>query len=51
MGKLYKIETFNGFYDKLETLWKADNLTLNEKIEAGKLEKYEKDYIYFLKNR
>ena len=44
MGKLYKIETFNGFYDKLETLWKADNLTLNEKIEAGKLEKYEKDY-------
>ena len=43
-GKLYKIETFNGFHEKLKTLWKTGDLTLNEKVEADKIEKYEKDY-------
>ena len=50
-GKLYKIETFNGVHEKLKTFWKETNLISSERIEAEKIEKYEKDYIYFLKNR
>ena len=47
----YKIEIFNGVHKKLKTVWKETGLILNEKMEAEKIENYEKDYIYFLKNR